>query len=270
MQPFQNGTMESRIGIALGGGFARGIAHIGVLRVFEEHRIPVHCISGVSAGAMVAASFASGASTAEIELVGRAMKFRDVARWTVSRLGLAGSDRMISFLSRLLRVGRFEDMKIPLAVVATDLATGKPVVFREQGEVVTPIRASCSFPGLFLPVRHQNRYLVDGFVGMEVPAAPLRLMGATHVVAVNIPNAKEAVDPGNLFSVIDRCFQVMCTRTEGEWRRSSDLVIEPDVAHIGWDAFASCHKMIEAGERAALAALPVIQRWLEPAIERAS
>jgi NTE family protein len=128
--------------------------------------------------------------------------------------------------------------------------------------VVTPIRASCSFPGLFMPLRYQNRYLVDGFVGMEVPAQPLRRMGATHVISVSIPNAKEGLDPTSMFSVIDRCFQVMSGRLEGEWRRHSQLVIEPDVAAIGWDSFASAHALIELGEKSAQAALPTIQSWL--------
>ncbi len=253
-----------RIGLALGGGFARGIAHIGVLRVLEQNSIPIHCIAGVSAGAMVAAAFASGASSSEIETIGRSMKFSDVARWTISRLGLAGSDRMVPFCGRLLKANRFEDMKVPLAVVATDLASGKPVVFQERGEVITPIRASCSFPGLFTPLRYQDRYLIDGFVSMEVPCQPLRALGATHVIAVSIPNAKNNVDPSNMFSVIDRCFQVMSERLEGEWRRHSHIVIEPDVASMGWDSFVSAQQLIEEGEKAAMAALPTIRQWLAP------
>jgi NTE family protein len=248
--------------LALGGGFARGIAHVGVLRVLEQHGIPIHCISGVSAGAMVAAAYASGASASEIECVGRSMKFSDVARWTINRLGLAGSDRMVSFCARMLKANRFEDMRIPLAIVATDLCSGRPVVFKDRGEVITPIRASCSFPGLFLPVRYENRYLIDGFVGMEVPTQPLRRMGATHVIAVSIPNAKEGIDPTSILSVIQRCFQVMSERLQGEWRKHAQLVIEPDVADVGWDSFISAQKLIEMGEHAALAALPTIQGWL--------
>src|SRR5271165_559497 len=171
-----------RIGLALGGGFARGIAHAGVLRVLVENNIPVDAIAGVSAGSVVAAAFASGASVTEIEAAGRQMRFKDVARWTISMLGLAGTDRMIGFLSRLLKVQRFEEMQIPLAIVATDLGSGEPAVFHDRGEVISPIRASCSFPGLFQPMRYENRRLVDGFVSMEVPAQPLRRMGATHVI----------------------------------------------------------------------------------------
>src|SRR5436309_15501503 len=124
-----------RIGLALGGGFARGIAHAGVLEVFERYQIPIHCITGVSAGSIVAAAFASGASPAEIARAGCAMRFGDVARWSISRMGFVVSERMKRFLERLLKAYRFEEMRIPLGVLATDLATGDPVCLRDSGDV---------------------------------------------------------------------------------------------------------------------------------------
>lgn len=257
---------QPRIGLALGGGFARGIAHVGVLRVLERNHVPIHCIAGVSAGSIVASAFASGSDSSAIELVARSMKFRDVAKWTINRMGIAGSDPMILFMKRLLKADTFEQMRIPLAVIATDLATGKPVVFRDQGDVVAPIRASCSFPGLYMPLRYQNRYLVDGFVSMEVPTGPLRRMNANHIIAVNIPNPVCCTDPGNMLSVVDRCFQAMSSRLEPEWRRYADIVITPEVANIGWDAFMSASELIELGEKAAQSALPAIRRWLRPSI----
>ena len=108
-----------RIGLALGGGFARGIAHAGVLKVFEERNIPIHCVAGVSAGSLAAAAFASGVSAAEIAHISSSMRFGDVARWTFSRMGLVGNERMAVFLRKLLKSFRFEDMRIPLGVVAT-------------------------------------------------------------------------------------------------------------------------------------------------------
>jgi NTE family protein len=245
-----------RIGLALGGGFARGIAHIGVLRALEKNSIPIHAVAGVSSGAMVAAAMAGGSSADEIQQVALSMKFRDIARWTVNLLGLAGNDRMITFLARLLKVHRFEDMKIPLAIVATDLAKGKPVTFHTQGDVVAPIRASCSYPGLFLPLRYQGRILVDGFVSMEVPAAPLLQMGADRVISVSIPNQEGNEDYGNMLSVVSRCFQLMSARTENSWRRYSNIVISPPVADMSWDSFASASRLIKLGEESAMAAMP--------------
>ncbi len=119
------------------------------------------------------------------------MRFSDIARWRISWQGLVGSDPMTQFLRHLLKVFEFEKMRIPLAVVASDLNAGAPAVFRDKGDVVLPIRASCSYPGLFQPVRYMNHCLVDGMISMDVPAAPLRRMGATHVVSVHIPTPTE-------------------------------------------------------------------------------
>ncbi|HEX6895033.1 MAG TPA: patatin-like phospholipase family protein [Bryobacteraceae bacterium] len=255
---FGGGHGSLRIGLALGGGFARGIAHIGVLRVLEQNNIPIGAIAGVSSGAIVAAAAASGATADDIEKIALSMKFRDVARWTLNLQGLAGNDRMSAFLSRLLKDSRFEDMKIPLAIVATDLVRGKPVTFHSKGDVVFPIRASCAYPGLFLPLRHQGRLLVDGFVSMEVPAEVLPQLGANYVISIAIPNNDGLEDYGNMFSVVSRCFQVMSSRNEHTWRRFSNVVIAPPVGNMTWDSFASAKKLIALGEQAARAALPQI------------
>jgi NTE family protein len=258
---------QVRLGLALGGGFARGIAHIGVLRVLEQEKIPIDFISGVSAGSIVAAAFASGASSHEIEAVARTMRFKHVARWKIGWDGFMGSDPMTQLLRRLLKSFEFEHMRIPLAIVASDLNAGAPAVFRDKGDVVLPIRASCSYPGLFQPVRHMNHCLVDGMISMDVPAAPLRRMGATHVVSVFLPTPTEAVDPQNMLSVVTRCLQVMNARTESQWRRHSNVVISPEVSDVAWNSFESAHHLIAAGERAARAAIPHILRWFP---ERAS
>lgn len=250
-----------KIGLALGGGFARGIAHIGVLRAFERHQIPVFAIAGVSAGAIVSSAFASGVCAGEIGLAGASMRFHDVARWRLSRMGLADSDRMTQFLEKLLKKFRFEDMAIPLSVVATDLATGEPVVFSGTGDVTVPIRASCAYPGLYQPVMHEGRYLVDGAMSMEIPAHPLCRMGAERIISVHLPMKRRAEAPGNMLEVVNRCFQVMQHRTEESWRRYTDLVIAPDVAEMEWDSFASAEKLMDAGERAAMEAMPTIRSW---------
>jgi len=269
----RNGTHTPpiRIGLALGGGFARGIAHAGVLRLLERHRIPIHCITGVSAGSIVAAAYASGATPEEIARAGCAMRFSDVGRWKLSRLGLVGSERMNRFLERLLKTYRFEEMHIPLGVLATDLSTGMPVAFSGTGRVFDPIRASCSYPGLFQPVRHQGQFLVDGAMSIEIPATLARQLGATHVISVYLPAPDHAAEPRNLFHVVNRCFQILQSRAEGTWRNETDLVIAPDVGGTEWDGFGRGTQLIEAGEAAALAALPDIQKWfphVQPAASR--
>lgn len=255
-----------KIGLALGGGFARGIAHAGVLRAFEANGIPIHCIAGVSAGSIAAAAYASGASPDEIAAAGCAMRFGDVARWSLCRMGFVVSERMKRFLERLLKNYRFEEMRLPLGVVATDLCTGDPVSFYGSGDVFLPIRASCSYPGLFQPVRCDGRLLVDGAMSMEIPAALCRTLGATHVISVHLPPPSNGHVPRNVFQVVNRCFQIMQTRTEDSWRKDSDLVIAPDVGNVEWDGFTSGPDMLRAGEAAALAALPQIRSWYPQAV----
>lgn len=246
-----NGT---RIGLALGGGFARAIAHAGVLRVFEREGIPIHAISGVSSGAIAAAAFASGCTSIEIEKAARAMQISSAE----SLMSFAMGD----FLRGLLKKINFEEMRVRLAIVASDLTAGSPVVFKDQGDVLMPIHASCAYPGLFPPVRYMDHCLVDGMVAMDVPAAPLRRMGATHVVSVMLPSAAETIDPGNMQSVVRRSFQIMMERNGSHWRRASDVVIAPDVK----DSFGNVEQMIAAGERAAEAVLPQIFKWLPAAV----
>lgn len=251
-----------RIGLALGGGFARGIAHAGVLKVLEERNIPIHCVAGVSAGSLAAAAYASGASAAEIARISSAMRFRDVAKWTLSRMGLVGSERMVVFLRKLLKSFRFEDMRIPLGIVATDLETGEPVVFRGRGEVTMPLRASCSYPGLFQPVRDGARLLVDGAMSMAVPARVCRALGATHVISVNLPSQGWKSAGANVFNVVNRCFQIVQSRVVPDWREASDVVITPEVGSFGWSGFSKAEDMIRAGEQAAHKAIGTIEDWI--------
>jgi NTE family protein len=259
----QAAPVPMKIGIALGGGFARGIAHVGALNVFEQNGIPIHCIAGVSAGSIVAAAYASGATCDEIARTGSSMRFTDVARWSIGRMGFAGSDRMERFLRHLLKCDCFEQMRIPLGVLATDVVTGEPLVFRDRGDVILPIRASCSYPGLFQPVRCGARLLVDGAISMEVPALLARLLGATHVISLHLPMQGATAIPTNMFQVVNRCFQILHSRTENSWRQHSDLVIEPDVCGMEWDAFDSAQQLIQAGAEAARLALPRIQAWID-------
>jgi len=259
--PFEPVTTP-RIGLALGGGFARGIAHVGVLKVLEQHLVPIHCITGVSAGSIVAAAYASGLAPQDIASAGCAMRFGDVGRWSFGRLGLVGSERMRGFLERLLKVHRFEEMRIALGVLATDLSTGRPATFSGRGSVFDPIRASCSYPGLFQPVRYQGRLLVDGAMSAEIPAALARQLGATHVISVCLPAHVPDTTPSNLFQVVNRCFQILQSRTEDAWRSETNLVIAPDVHGVSWDAFDRAPQLIEAGEAAARSALPKIREYL--------
>jgi NTE family protein len=254
----------SGIGLALGGGFARGIAHIGVLKVLEEENIPINFVAGTSVGALIGAAYCSGLNIQECEEFASRVRFKHFARWTLSRCGFASNQRMIGFLDNLLKVKTFEDLRIPLAVTATDFSTGEGVVFH-SGPLVDPVRASCAYPGMFLPVKINGRLLVDGMLAYPVPTMPLREMGASRVLAVSLKGKWTNVDgPRHVFEVIGQCFAIAQEMNSSQWKREADLVVEPEVHEYKYDAFDHCAALVRAGETAMRAALPEVRKWLQP------
>jgi NTE family protein len=250
------------IGVALGGGFARGIAHIGVLKVLEEEGIPIRAVTGTSVGALIGASYCSGLSAGELEQVARSVRFTTFARWTLSRYGFASNDRMVTFLDRTLKVKTFEELRIPLGVTATDFNTGEGVVFH-SGTIVDPVRASCAYPGMFLPVEIRGRYLVDGMLSHPVPTRPLREMGAARVIAVHLKGSwSSGGPPRHLFDVIGQSFAIAQDAMSSLWRDAADLVVEPDVAGFAYDDFKRTGDLIQVGETAMRQALPEVRKWL--------
>ena len=251
------------LGLALGGGFARGIAHIGVLKVLEQENIPVRVITGTSVGALIGACYCSGLSLEQMEDVAHNTRFTTFARWTLSRCGFASNDRMISFLTRTLKVKTFEELRIPLGVTATDFNTGEGVIFH-SGSIIDPVRASCAYPGMFLPVQIRGRYLVDGMLSHPVPTRPAREMGADRVLAVHLKGTwANGGPPRHLFDVIGQSFAIAQDAMSCLWRDAADLVIEPDVAGFGYDDFKRADDLIRVGEVAMRAALPEVRRWME-------
>jgi NTE family protein len=255
------------IGLALGGGFARGIAHVGVLKVLEEEGIPVRMIAGTSVGALIGAAYCSGVTIAELEEVAYKVRFTTFARWTLSRYGFATNDRMVSFLTRTLKVQTFEELRIPLGVTATDFNTGEGMVFT-SGSIIDPVRASCAYPGMFLPVEIRGRWLVDGMLSNPVPTRPLRAMGAERVLAVQLKGQwSKTTAPRHLFDVIGQSFAIAQDMMSSVWRSAADLVIEPDVAGFDYDDFKRAGELIRVGEVAMRRALPEVRKWLEAPAE---
>jgi NTE family protein len=258
------------LGLALGGGFARGIVHIGVLKVFEAEKIPIDFVAGTSVGALIGAAYCSGVSPAELEHVASRVRFRDLARWTVSRYGFATNQRMIGFLNRVLKVKTFEELKIPLAVTATDFASGEGIIFR-SGPLADPVRASCAYPGVFLPVTVNNRLLVDGMLAHALPSQPVREMGADLVVAVNLKGSwASGVGPRHIFDVVGQCFAIAQELNCARSRAAADLVIEPDVTGYRYDDFERSADLVSIGEAAARTSLPQIRKWLIKSEEKKS
>ena len=253
-----------RLGLALGGGFARGVAHVGILKVLEEENIPISFIAGTSVGALIGAAYCGGLSAADLEKLARRVRFKDFARWTLSRYGFASNRRMIGFLNSILTVKNFEDLRIPLAVTATDFATGEGVVFN-SGPLVEPVRASCAYPGMFLPVNIRGRLLVDGMLAHAVPTHPLRDMGADRVLAVHLKGCwSRRTGPRHIFDVIGQCFAIAQDMNTHVWRQAADLVVEPDVKAFEYDDFAHSTDLVSAGETVMRQALPELRKWLAP------
>jgi NTE family protein len=258
------------IGVALGGGFARGLAHIGVLKVLEEEGIPVRMIAGTSVGAIMGAAYCSGLTIEELEEIAHKVRFTTFARWTLSRYGFATNDRMVSFLARTLKVQTFEELRIPLSVVATDFNTGKGAVF-SSGSIIDPVRASCAYPGMFLPVEIRGSWLVDGMLSHPVPTRPLREMGAERVLAVHLRGQwSKTSAPRHFFDVIGQSFAIAQDMTSSLWRSAADVIIEPDVAGFDYDDFKRADELIRVGELAMRRALPEVHKWLEVPAEAAA
>ena len=255
-------SVRTGLGLALGGGFSRGFAHLGVLRVLEENDIPISCIAGTSVGSILGAAYASGARLERIIATCRKIRFRDIARWRVSRLGIASNHRLGRLIEDVFDSRTFEDLKIPVAIVATDLSSGEAVVFT-QGNLREAIRASCAFPGLFEPVEIGTRCLADGGLVAQVPTRAARQLGAAHVlgVSVGVEDGQRGA-PTNIFQVVSRAVSAAQKHQLEVWERHADLVLRPDVQHLAWDDFDRADEAIEAGAAAALRALPRIQKLL--------
>lgn len=249
-------------GVALGGGFARGLAHIGVFKVLEEEGITVDYVAGTSVGSIIGAAYCSGMNAAELAEVASRLHFRDFARWTISRYGLFNNDRMEALLGHMLRCQTFEAMKIPLGVAATNFISGEGVVFR-SGPVAPAVRASCAYPGMFLPVKIGEDFFVDGMLNQTVPTTPVREMGAQCVMGVFLDSRSMRMKgPRHMFDIIGQCFSIAQQRMSVQWRQDADLLVEPNVDDFAYDAFDKLPQLVASGEKAMRAKLPELRRLL--------
>src|SRR5690349_21363701 len=253
-------TERPRVGLALAGGFARGIAHIGVLRILREAGIPIDVVAGTSVGALIGSAYCAGTPLEEMERIGASTSFTDFGRWTPSWLGLATNQRMEKYIARFTPVKTFEELQTPLAIATTDITAGVSVYY-STGPIAPPLRASCAYPGLFVPIQFENRTLVDGFLTAPVPIEGVLLLGADLVIAVYLESGNLG-QPRTLTDILSRSFNIMQRHADLAWRTQADIIIEPDVKQFVWDDFTKTPDMVAAGEIAALHALPQIRAAL--------
>jgi NTE family protein len=245
-----------KVGLALGGGAVRGLAHIGVLKVFKEHQIPIDFIAGTSMGGAIGGLVAAGIDIEEIEefiLNTRSYRFMDIG---IRKHGIFSGNKIYAMLIHFLEqkgLGdiQIEDLKIPFRAVSVDLMKGKVFVF-DKGSLVLAIRATTSIPGIFSPVHYRGKVLVDGGVLNNLPADLLREEGMDVVLAVDVEREHEEQEPRNLFEVLYRSFTIMTTVQRRANLKYADVVFRPEVGHIFAFDISKVRECIEAGKQEAL------------------
>ncbi|OYD06439.1 patatin-like phospholipase family protein [Paludifilum halophilum] len=239
-----------KVGLALGSGGARGMAHIGVIKVLERAGIPVDLIAGSSIGSFVGVLYAGGSDLEMIEQLATHLKRKHWLDVTVPRRGFMTGEKVKELVRLLTRGKNLEELSVPTAVVATDLVKGERVVFR-TGPIDTAVRASVSIPGIFEPVQWEGRTLVDGGVIDRIPITVLEEMGADLIVAVDVVPRAPAVRVENIFDVITQTLSVMERELLNQRLLAADILIHPDLADISATAFTRVQDCIRRGEEAA-------------------
>lgn len=251
-----------KVGIALGAGGARGLAHIGVLKVFEEENIPIDYIAGSSIGSLIGVLYANGTDLAMIEELSTQIKRNQMIDLTIPKKGLIVGNKVQELIRLLTHRKNLEDLKIPTAVVATDLVTGERVVFRE-GPIDIAVRASISIPGVFEPVYLGEQILVDGGVVDRIPISVIKEMGADITIGVNVvpPFGKTRIE--NIFDVITQSIIIMEREIMSQHIPIADCLIHPDLCEISPTDFSNVRECVQQGEETTRREIKKIKELIE-------
>ena len=250
----------ARIGLALGGGAARGFAHVGVIQVLEEARLHPQLVTGTSAGSLVAALYASGKNSQELRRVAETMEEAEITDWMMPILnrGALRGEALAKYVNTQVGGKSIEQMKIPLGIVATDLRTGEAVTFR-RGNTGSAVRASSAVPAVFQPVRIGEREYVDGGLVSPVPVKQAREMGANFVIAVDISSDPEGNPAGDTFQILMQTFAIMGKSINTLALREAEFVVRPPLSGVKSADFGARRRSIEAGRSVMLAMLPQLK-----------
>ncbi len=250
-----------RLGLALSGGVALGLAHVGVLQVLDQKNISVSAIAGTSMGAIVGALYAGGIPSDWLEKLAKRIRWRHVTRVIFPRQGIVGTERIELLLDTLLRGRTFDQLQIPLAVVAVDLLMGREVVLRE-GRVAPAVRASSAIPGIFPPVEMGDMVLADGGIVNNVPVRPARDMGCDVVVAVDVGGRRRRSRPRNLWETMLISMEISQRLQVDRQLKLADVVIRPDLSGLSPLGLHQAEEMIARGREAALEKIEEIEALL--------
>jgi NTE family protein len=249
--------------LALGGGFSRGFAHLGVIEVLEQEHIPITGIVGTSIGSLLGAAFADGIPIRELCDLGRRVQIRDFIRFRKSQPQAQSNDRIGQFVRECFRSSRVEELSIPMAIVTTDIDISAPYVF-SKGPLDVAIRASCAFPGLFEPVEYEGRALADGCIVAPVPTVAAARMNTGCVLGVTV---NSGVGTASFASDITKISKGILEISRGKelspsWASEADVMLEPEVQQIGWSDFKRVDEAHAAGAEAMRRALPYLRELL--------
>lgn len=248
----------AKIALVLGAGASKGFAHIGVLKMLEANKIPIHMVVGTSAGSFVGSIYAYGYSAYEIQKLSFSIEKGDIIDLAIPDNGFIRGEKLESYINRILNNTPLEKLKVPFYVIATDIQTGSEMVFG-TGNSGTAVRASCSVPGIFRPVNISGRLYVDGGVVSPVAVDAARRLGADVVIAVDISSDIGAVTPQGTMETILQSISVMYAKLAETQLAKADIVIRPKVGYIGSADFTKRHEAVLEGEKAAIEVLPQIQ-----------
>jgi len=251
------------LGLALGGGAARGFAHVGVIQVLEEAGLKPSHVAGTSAGSLVAALYASGKSVSELRKAAETMEEAEITDWMMPLLnrGALRGEALAKYVNTQVGGRNLEQMKIPLGIVATDLRSGEAITFR-RGNTGSAVRASSAVPAVFQPVRIGDREYVDGGLVAPVPVRQTREMGANFVIAVDISSDPEGNPAGDTFQILLQTFSIMGKSINTLALKDADMVIRPALSGVKSADFSARRRSIEAGRVAMLAQLPRLKERL--------
>lgn len=249
-----------KLGLALGGGAARGFAHIGVIQVLEEAGLRPDFVAGTSAGSVVAALYASGKTGAQLQQIGESMEEAAITDWTlpVFNSGILRGDALAKYVNQQVGGRSIENMTVPLGIVATDLYSGEMMVF-QKGDTGMAVRASSAVPAIFQPVKISGRSYVDGGLVSPVPVRAARRMGAQVVLAIDITSPPDSSGSDNTITVLLQTASIMGKSINAFELKEADVVVRPDLRAVSSADFSSRKKAIEAGRRAMLELLPQLR-----------
>jgi NTE family protein len=254
-------SKPAKVAVVLGAGASRGFAHIGVLKVLESNRVPVHMIVGTSAGSFVGSLYAYGFNAFQIQKMALSIEKEEIIDLAVPDNGFIRGERLEAYINTLVQHTPLEKMRLPFYAVATNVQNGHEVVFG-RGNTGIAVRASCAIPGIFRPVRIDNTLYVDGGVVSPVAVDAARRLGADVVIAVDIAADMDSRQPEGTIETILQSIGIMHSRISEAQLSRADVVIRPKVGRIGPADFDRRHDAVMEGEKAAIDALPAIQNIL--------